>query len=413
MDPYGQSEVADAGVSAGADMAPDAAVPAAGPPSPPRRRMSRRSKVWWILGVALAVLIGATLTTMQITANTSFDAAAAAVRTADAAAQESLLSLHAVAQEAADTLAPAEAELGAASSVEGLVDVGARTAFGEALTSTQDAVTSAESVLANPARPASTAKPLWTWELLDAVPVLEESATALEVTADTAQTTQDTVQSSYDALLAASTVLYASVPPAAAALEAGNVSATTSSVLDFRDAAAAAAALSPRDATAVATLTAYAGAAGNLAQSAQAELAEKAGPLLGTRLEIEAYARSISGGVLLEFDWAPIVNGLGGSAGMAGTATWNTARGGFSTITLSNSVAEEWPSPDSRALVAHEVGHAITSKCSTMFDSDDQSANEAWATAWAISLGHAAEGNGTQAYGSPPQSLIDTAAQCR
>ncbi len=157
----------------------------------------------------------------------------------------------------------------------------------------------------------------------------------------------------------------------------------------------------------------YAAAADNLRASAESELAEKAGPLLETRLEIEAYARSISGGVVLDFDWAPLVNGLGGVYGMSGTATWNTARGGFSTITLSDSVAENWPSPDAMALVTHEVGHSITSKCSDLFDSADQDANEQWATAWAISLGHTALGNGVQAYGYPSQEMIDIAATCR
>ena len=98
---------------------------------------------------------------------------------------------------------------------------------------------------------------------------------------------------------------------------------------------------------------------------------------------------------------------------MAGTATWNTIRGGFSTITLSNSVAENWPSADARALVAHEVGHSITSKCSDLFDSADQAANEEWATAWAIGMGHTAEGNGVQAYGYPSQDMIDRAMACR
>ena len=61
-------------------------------------------------------------------------------------------------------------------------------------------------------------------------------------------------------------------------------------------------------------------------QQTQQELAEKAGPLLATRLEIEAYARSISGGVLLDFDWAPFVAGTGGDAGIGGTATWGASR---------------------------------------------------------------------------------------
>jgi len=151
----------------------------------------------------------------------------------------------------------------------------------------------------------------------------------------------------------------------------------------------------------------------SLKESAQSELAEKAGALLATRLEIEAFARSLAGGVVLDFDWAATVAGTGGRDGIGGTATWKTARGGFSTITLSHSVAETWPDADSRALVAHEIGHSITAKCHEKFDSQDHAANEEWATAWAISMGFTAPGNGTWAYGAPSQEMIDVAATCR
>ena len=103
----------------------------------------------------------------------------------------------------------------------------------------------------------------------------------------------------------------------------------------------------------------------------------------------------------------------GGSSGIGGLATWNSGRGGFSTITLSDSVAEWWPNADSRALVAHEVGHAISAKCHDKFDWENQAANEEWATAWAISMGHTALGNGVEAYGYPSQAMIDIAATCR
>lgn len=135
--------------------------------------------------------------------------------------------------------------------------------------------------------------------------------------------------------------------------------------------------------------------------------------LLTTPATREALARSIAGGVLLEFEWQPMVNGCGDGGSAGGLATWNSGHGGYSTITLSNSVAERWPDAVMKALVTHEVGHAISAKCYHLFDWEDPDANEQWATAWALSLGHTADGNGAALYGYPPQELIDTAATCR
>ncbi|MDQ0895050.1 hypothetical protein [Agromyces ramosus] len=145
-----------------------------------------------------------------------------------------------------------------------------------------------------------------------------------------------------------------------------------------------------------------------------AEEAEKAGPLYDRRVAVEAFARSIAGGVLLEFDWAPTVNGLGGDGTSAGTATWDAQGGGFSTITLTNSVAEAWNHPNVVALVAHQVGHAITSKCYGDIVTPELAADdEAWATAWAIGMGHTADGNGESNYGRPSDELIELSKSCR
>ncbi len=159
-------------------------------------------------------------------------------------------------------------------------------------------------------------------------------------------------------------------------------------------------------------LIAYVAAATQLRASNQAELEEKAGPLLDRRVAAEAFARSLAGGILLDFDWAPIVNGYGTGGTVGGLATWTTDHGGSANITLSDSVAEQWPSPLSQALVAHEVGHAVSVRCSDRFDAQSRAANEAWATAWAISRGFTGDGNGVSIYGPPPQELIDAAATC-
>lgn len=48
--------------------------------------------------------------------------------------------------------------------------------------------------------------------------------------------------------------------------------------------------------------------------------------------------------------------------------TWNTSDGVYSTITLSGSVAFLWGvNPAVASLVAHEVGHSITSKCYELY----------------------------------------------
>lgn len=164
-------------------------------------------------------------------------------------------------------------------------------------------------------------------------------------------------------------------------------------------------------------LAAYLDAGRVLAASHEEELAEKAGPLFDARMAAQAYARSIDGGVMLEFDWAPLVNGYGSGGSYGGTSYWVSDHGGYATITLSDSVARMWPGAGVMALVTHEVGHAILSRpdCYDLyfgseFDLGDE---EAWATAWAIGMGQTADGSGESIYGRPPDGLIALSQQCR
>lgn len=378
---------------------------------PPQRRLSRRAKIWWVVGVSVGAALVAAGAAVHVTANRSFDAAASALLDASAAAEAAHASLAPVADEGAGTLEAGEVVIASAS--DALVDVAARATFADAMAQLSATVSTGETLVTAYVEPDAMNKPGWAWELFDAIPTMDAETDALLDEATVMSDTQNAIEAADSATVGSALTLYASVPAAAAAVEASNVSARNYVLLDFRDAAEAVAGQTQLGSGAANAFRDYAAQAVTLAASTQSELAEKAGPLYDTRLDIEAYARSIAGGVVLDFDWAPIVNGLGGADGMAGTATWNTIRGGFSTITLTDSVAENWPSADARALVAHEVGHSITSKCSDLFDSEDQAANEAWATAWAISLGHTAEGNGTQAYGYPGDDLIATAATCR
>ena len=141
-----------------------------------------------------------------------------------------------------------------------------------------------------------------------------------------------------------------------------------------------------------------------------AEEAEKSGSLYGLRAEVEAYARSIAGGALLDFNWQPTVIGYN----MAGTATIESRPPYFySTITLTNSIAENWGEIVPLSLVTHEVGHAITSKCMDTFNAAFGGDYELWATAWAMSWGYPAGASGADSYGTPSPDQVAAAGTCR
>lgn len=161
----------------------------------------------------------------------------------------------------------------------------------------------------------------------------------------------------------------------------------------------------------------YLDAAHALEASHAEEIAEKAGPLLDRRLAVQKFARSFSGGVLLDFDWAPTVNGYGTGGSYGGTSYWFSADGGYATITLSDSVATLWPYEGVKSLVIHEVGHAILARndCNILFFDSEfaDGGEEPWATAWAIGQGYTAEGNGESVYGRPSEELIALSTRCR
>lgn len=377
----------------------------------PRRKQRTGVVVaWW--GATLALVVLAIVAAfVHVSANEAFDAAEERLELTAEEEARAHDSLNAALSAAERSVLSGEQIVAAAT--DELVDPAARTSLSDALATTGQAAAEARDVLEDDVDGAEADKPFWTWELFAEASDLDDRSRAANASADDFAAAESALDERHDALIETAVTLYASTEVAADALETANISARSAAVLDFRDAAARAADQTALGSDAAVAFSLYASSATALKASAAAELAEKAGPLLATRLEIEAYARSIAGGVVLDFDWAPIVAGTGGPRGIGGTATWNSARGGSSTITLSHSVAEWWPNADSRALVTHEVGHAIAAKCHDKFDSQDPEANEEWATAWAISMGHTAEGNGVQAYGHPSQEMIDLAATCR
>lgn len=226
----------------------------------------------------------------------------------------------------------------------------------------------------------------------------------------------DDVDRAVEDVEAAGEALIRSVADSAAPLEGANPSAGNADRLAFRAAAdAVAGRVDAWDAESAARIAAYVSAAGRLVSSHTAEAQEKAaGGLSAQRGDVEAFARSIAGGVLLEFDWAPIVNGFGRGATYGGWASVPTGGEPQSTISLSDSIARDWSgSAIARAVVVHEVGHAMTSKCSAIFAPGTREESEAWATAWAIGMGYDGPGNGESLYGRPSAALIELARTCR
>lgn len=256
-------------------------------------------------------------------------------------------------------------------------------------------------------------KPVWFWELFGRTTELNQNTEDAERLITALQDESGDVVEAEQSITTTGIAVLQAASTAAAPFETAHLSARNDAVSELRTAAASAASATLVDQEAAAAYISLQDAGDQVIATEAAELAEKEGPLRNARLEIEAYARSIAPEVLLEFDWSPVVNGAGYNGSMGGYTTWWWETPGRANIELSNSVAEQWPAARSKALVAHEIGHAISVKCQDMYDSSTQDSIEKWATAWAIGMGHTDDANGVWAYGYPPQSYIDAAAGCR
>jgi hypothetical protein len=135
------------------------------------------------------------------------------------------------------------------------------------------------------------------------------------------------------------------------------------------------------------------------------------------RAEIEAFARSISGGVTLDFAWAYEVNGLPSDEWYSGTAQFWPTDGTWGLINLTHSISDNWyDDPNAKAVVVHEVGHTqvVRPNCEPLFTGPEFAGDhEQWATAWAIGMGYDLPGSGIEAYGRPTDGQIEVAAHCR
>ncbi|MFB6610477.1 hypothetical protein ACFCVO_09165 [Agromyces sp. NPDC056379] len=371
-------------------------------------RRSRATVAWTVLGVALFLLLSAAVLAASAIANLRFDAAVVAHR---AAVAEAAAAGESAAVVEADVAATGEIAASMLAAPDPLVDPAAKAALAAAATELDTLVAEApETEFEEPTRPMS--RPVWFADLDRASEILTAETERLTTQAADADAYADDLAAADTAISDSGAAYVEAIAPVAAAVEAANGSARNVERIEFRNSVEQLAS-STWGYDAAARIDAYVAAAAALQATHAAEEAEKAGPLYDRRVAVEAYARSIAGGVLLEFDWAPIVIGYGDNGSAGGTATWDTWEGGLSTITLSNSIAEQWGDPVMAALVTHEVGHAITSKCYELVG-EYANDNEPWATAWAIGMGHTdPNGNGEWLYGHPSDELIERSKGCR
>lgn len=376
-------------------------------PNAPRRGRRRTGLTVGLLSCVLAVVA---LVTLQLIANLGYDRTLDDFADTRAATQRTLITARDDLTELEGTTDVAgrlvEADTGE------LVDPTSREALASAVADATDATASTQAILGRQL-PDADPKPGVFWDLFAATTELEARTETLRELTDDVEAAAPAVSDARTTLTESGVAVLGSAAGAASAFEAAHLSAKNDAVVALRDAAGEASLVIALDESAIAVLSSLQDAARQVVSSEQIELAEKAGPLQGVRLEIEAFARSLAPGVLLEFDWNPVVNNAGYNGSMGGLTTWWWDEPDRAVIELSDSVAEQWPAERSRALVAHEVGHAISVKCEDMYDSTTQDSIEKWATAWAISMGFSDDANGVWAYGYPPQSYIDAASGCR
>lgn len=371
----------------------------------------RRKRTGLVLGLVGGAAVIAALTVIQISASLGYDTAAEDHADAVAAASSEKTQLRTENTELQTLIDSAGLIL--ASENETIVPpADIEETFSGAVADADAAATEAERLISTDV-PATGAKPAWFWELFGVSAQLDEQSADARALVDDLRAESADLTAAADAITETGVAVLTAAGEAAKSFEADHVSARNDAVIELRDAATDAIATTTIDDFAVTAYSSLQTAAAQVVATEKEELAEKSGPLMNARLEIEAFARSLAPGVLLEFDWAPIVNGAGYNGSMGGYTTWWWDDPGRSVIELSNSVAEQWPADRSKALVAHEVGHAISVKCEDMYDSSTQDSIEKWATAWAISMGFSDDANGVWAYGYPPQSYIDAAAGCR
>lgn len=415
VDPAAAPDAADVTrpdpVAAATEPARPASPGPAAPPAPAPRRRRRRAVLAWTLPIAGVLLLAGIGAALQLTANLGYDDA----RTHLTAA----LSKHD--DEESRNVRTRVVDDEAARAAEHLLGVSDPTMVGDAqraeLTTQRDRAQKASAAavsLTGTKLSAPGTKPSWFWELYADSANLDAEARSVRTLTTALGHSSDELRSATEAIDKTGSDVIKAAAGLAGQIENDNRPSPNEGVLSLREGAARLAAASSFDEPIAEAFVGYAATAQKVRDGHTATLAAEAGPLQDARQQIEDFARSLVPGVLLDFEWADRVNDLGGDNGyLSGETLTPIQSGEYATIRLSNSIAEDWPGDSSKALVAHEAGHAIATKCRTMVDNTDSPAAEAWATAWAISMGFTDDGNGTQAYGSPPDSLVQKAAGCR
>ena len=372
-------------------------------------RPRKRRRGLLLSGIGFAVIALACAGT-QLGANLAYDEARVAFEAVaeDADAQQTLLDGELLTLTETTSIASTITTAASGSLIDAALKEELAEIIADAETVTADATSLREQNL-----PRADDKPDWAWELFGETAQLNADRETAEHLSDEFASASSAASEAAVAVEESGSTVVSTAADAAESFEAAHVSARNLDIIALRKAAEQIHTSEALDETSASAFVALETAAEQMRASEKAELAEKSGPLRDARVEIEAFARSIAPDVLLDFDWSERVNGYGYGDSMGGYATWWYSDPGYATIELSNSVAANWPSDRSKALVVHEVGHTMSVKCQDMYDDSTQENIEAWATAWAISMGYHNDANGTWAYGAPPQSLIDTAAKCR
>lgn len=378
--------------------------------SVPPRRTPKVHHPRLVVGILGTILIVGVIGAVQLGANLGYDDAKKRLTTISATAKSATAQFQRAYEQLGATSDVASRLLSGDSGV--LADPTAKETLAAAVTAAGETVSAGQKLLATDL-PTVETKPALFWDLFAATERLSALTRDVDGYLADLDSTSPAVAQAETTIDESGVAFLGTAAAAASSFEAAHLSARNADVIALRSAASAVSTISEMDDATVDSFNALQDAAAQVVASEQAELSSKSGPLLNARLEVETFARSLAPGVLLEFDWSPIVNNAGSDGSMGGLTTWWWDEPDRAAIQLSDSVAEQWPADRSKALVAHEVGHAISVKCEESYDSSTQDSIEKWATAWAISVGFSDDANGVWAYGYPPQSYIDAANGCR
>jgi len=416
-DPTATPTHPDAGEPARVPVLPVAAEAEVVPEPPTGRRPHRPGLRAVVIGVsAIAALAGAYLGHHAIS-TALYERTYAVLEQANADAVESAADYERILHASGTVVKQADAlEAAIVNGYAKPEDVTALTADSDALVEALDTAASAElDEIADFEEPAKLADPAWE-RYIDAATMVDLAAARTRA-AERFEAESDPLSAAKGRVLSAMDAVFVGAHELAAHELEANAAATYRTrieVMHIVDGDGDVSGLPSNSATGFTTLVQAVDA---MRASNAAEEARKLEPDYPLRAEIEAFARSISYGVTLDFVWAHDVNGLSSDEWYSGTAEFYPSDGGWGSINLTYSVSDNWwDDPNAKAVVVHEVGHTqvVRPACEPLFHGAEFHADhEMWATAWAIGMGYDLPGSGIEAYGRPTDAQIAVAAQCR